>query len=101
MRYTVGMGYWSFAIVNNKLAEIHYEEKPNGSRRLYGHCHVKRSEYKTKLEKRYIEKDTKHMRFSWRKEKYKYLGTKPVRYTTGDFKELLSRNKPSARVFPR
>jgi len=84
------MGYWSFAIVNGKLAEISYDEMKDGSRKIFGHCYVKASEYNTKREKRWIEKDTKTMRFSWRKKQYEYLGTEPIRYATGSMKEWLS-----------
>ena len=90
MHYTGAMGYWSFAIVNGNLAEISYDEMKGGSRKLYGHCYVKESEYKTKREKKYIKEDTERMRFSWRNKKYKYLGTSPMRYTTGSFKEFMS-----------
>ena len=84
------MSYWSFAVVNGKLAEIHYDQMENGTRKLYGHCYVNKSEYKTKQEQKYIRDDTKKMRFSWRKKRYKYLGKEPVRYVTGSFKEFLS-----------
>ena len=83
------MSYWSFAIVNGRLAEIHYDQMKDGSRKLYGHCYVKANEYKTKREKQYIRKDTKNMHFLWYKKKYKYLGKEPTRYTTGSFKEFL------------
>lgn len=53
------MGHWSFAIINGKLAEIHFDKMKDGSIKLYGHCYVKASEYKTKQEKKYIEEDTK------------------------------------------
>lgn len=88
------MGYWSFAIINGKLAEISYDEMKDGTRKLYGHCYVKyvkASEYKTKWEKKYIKKDTEKMIFSWRNKKYKYLGTEPIRYVTGSFKEFLGK----------
>ena len=83
------MSYWSFAIVNRKLAEIHYDEMKGGTRKLYGHCYVKASEYKTKQEKKYIKEDTKKMRFSWRNKKYKFLGKSSIHYTTGSFKEFI------------
>ena len=76
-------------MVNGKLAEIHYDEMKNGTRKLYGHCYVKKSEYKTKQEQKYIREDTKKMRFLWRNKKYKFLGKSSVRYVTGSFKEFL------------
>ena len=84
------MSYWSFAIINGKLAEIHYDKMKNGILKLYGHCYVKKSEYKTKREQKFIREDTKKMIFSWRSKKYKYLGKEPIRYITGSFKEFLS-----------
>ena len=83
------MSYWSFAIVNGKLAEIHFDKMRGGARKLYGHCYVKKSEYKTRLEQKYIREDTKKMLFSWRNKKYKYLGKAPIRCVTGSFKEFL------------
>ncbi|MEK7156161.1 MAG: hypothetical protein AAB734_04770 [Patescibacteria group bacterium] len=83
------MGYWSFAIINGKLAEISYDEMKDGTRKLFGHCYVKASEYTTRQEKKYIKEDTKKMRFSWRKKKYQYLGKEPIRYITGSIKEWL------------
>lgn len=82
------MSHWSFAIVNGKLAEVHYDKMKDGSIKLYGHCYVKASEYKTKQEKKYIKDDTKKMQFSWRKKKYKYLGVSTIRYITGSFREF-------------
>lgn len=83
------MSHWSFAIVNGKLAEIHWDKMGDGTRRFYGHCYVNASEYDTKKEKDWIKKDTKTLRFSWRNKKYKYLGTKPMQYKTGSMKEWL------------
>ncbi len=38
---------WCFAIVNNRLAEIYFEEK-KGKTKIIGYCYVKEEEYKTK-----------------------------------------------------
>lgn len=76
------MGYWSFAIVNGRLTEIHYDEKKNGDQAIQGHCYVKESEYHTKKEKGWIKKDTEKMRFSYRNKKYKFLGESLIRYST-------------------
>lgn len=42
--------YWSFALINNKLAEIYFETK-KGIIKYIGHAFVKKSEYTTKREK--------------------------------------------------
>src|SRR3989344_4373158 len=60
-------GYgWSFAIVDRRLAEIHFEK----DRGIFGHCYVKRSEYKTKREQQWIPEDTSRYRFTFRKGIY-------------------------------
>ena len=64
---------WSFAIVNNKLAEIYFKDGKKSSR-ICAHCYVRREDYKTKLEQRWIKKDTKHLRFSYRKGEYRKSG---------------------------
>ena len=68
------MNGWSFAIVNGKLAEIYFE-KIKGKLVFNGHCYVKRSEYKTKKEQKYIDQDTKTYNFVFRKGKYKDINT--------------------------
>jgi len=61
--------YWSFGIINNKLAEVFYKIKGKKIQ-FMGHCYVKKSEYKTKKEKRYIEKDIKKIKLVYRNENY-------------------------------
>lgn len=60
---------WSFAKVNNKLAEIFFERR---KRRLifYGHCYVKRSDYKTKNEEKWIDSDIQKHDFIFRNSEY-------------------------------
>ena len=65
---------WSFAIVNKKLAEIYFE-KIKGKLVFNGHCYVKKSEYKTKKEQKYINQDTKIYNFIFRKRKYRDINT--------------------------
>lgn len=65
---------WSFAIVNGKLAEIYFE-KVKGKLVFNGHCYVKKSEYKTKKEQKYIDEDTKKYVFSFKNGKYKDRNT--------------------------
>ena len=62
---------WSFAIVNNKLAEIFLDKDEKGKVKIKGHCYVRRSEYKTKQEQKWIKEDTAKIKLSYRKGKYK------------------------------
>ena len=61
---------WCFALINGRLAEIFFDEK-RGKRIFFGHAYVKESEYQSKREKIWIEKDTKKCQFSYRKGVYK------------------------------
>lgn len=63
---------WSFAIINNKLAEIYFEKK-RGKIKFLGHCYVKKSEYKLKDEKGWIRKDTAKFRFVYRNGDYRRI----------------------------
>ncbi len=57
---------WSFAKVNGRLAEIHFDKKYG----VYAHAYVKRSEYKTKREQKMIDVDIKKCQFIYRKGYY-------------------------------
>ena len=46
---------WAFAIVN----------------KVWGHCYVNRSEYKTKKEQKWIDNDTKKYQFAYQNKKYR------------------------------
>ncbi len=61
---------WCFAIINNKLAEVYFEKK-NGEVKFLGHCYIKKSEYKSKKEKAWIEKDTTRVKLIYRNGVYK------------------------------
>ena len=37
---------WCFAIINDRLAEIYFEDE--GKNKILGHCYVDEKEYKTK-----------------------------------------------------
>lgn len=67
-RFTRSMG-WCFALINGKLAEIFFDQKKN-ERIFFGHAYVKESDYKSKREKVWIEKDTKKCQFSYKKGIY-------------------------------
>jgi hypothetical protein len=62
---------WCFAIVNNRLAEIYFENDDKKKKSIvWAHCYVKRSEFTTKKEQREIDQDTKRNRFTYRNKKY-------------------------------
>ncbi len=63
--------HWSFALVNNRLAEIFFETSKKS--KIFAHCYIKRSEYKTKKEKDWIAEDTKRTRFVYRKGRYQRI----------------------------
>ncbi|MBI3335936.1 MAG: hypothetical protein HY001_05635 [Candidatus Portnoybacteria bacterium] len=63
---------WCFAIVNGRLAEIYFHERKRGMQ-ISAHCYVKREEYRTKQEQKWIEKDTEKFRFVYREEGYKRI----------------------------
>lgn len=67
---------WSFAIVNNKLAEIYFDKNKKSRAKIRGHCYVKKEEYKTKQEQKWIIKDTKKIRLKYQKRKYIMLNKK-------------------------
>lgn len=62
---------WSFALVNNRLAEIYFEQGKSGLPEIKGHCYVQEKEFSTKQEKRWIREDTKKYQFSYRKRLYR------------------------------
>jgi len=64
---------WCFAIVNNKLAEIYFDKKKNGQKKIWGHCYVKKKDYKTKQEQKWIIEDTKRVKMVYRNKKYKLI----------------------------
>lgn len=63
---------WCFAILNGRLAEIFFEKKGKKLNFL-GHCYVKKEEYRTKKEQKWIDEDTEKFKFSYRKTKYKLI----------------------------
>jgi len=50
---------WCFAMVNGRLAEIHFDKKYG----VFGHCYVKKKEYTTKKEQEMIKADIKKCQF--------------------------------------
>lgn len=70
--------FWAFALINGRLAEFHYEVIKGKSYMTYGHCYVRRSEYKTKKEQMWIDKDTAKNRFTYRNKQYRMVGERKV-----------------------
>jgi len=61
---------WCFAIINGRLAELYFEKK-SGNIAFIGHAYVKKDEFTTLKEQRYIRGDTKIHRFVYRVGVYK------------------------------
>lgn len=61
---------WSFAIINNKLAEIYFE-RTKGESKILGHCYVKKEEFRTKKEQKIIEEDILNNQLVYRNGGYK------------------------------
>lgn len=70
--------FWAFALINGRLVEFHYEVIKGKSYMTYGHCYVKRSEYKTKKEQGWIDRDTEKNRFTYRHKQYRRVGEKKI-----------------------
>lgn len=64
--------YWSFAIINGRLAEVYFDKKKDGPKFL-GHCYVKRSDYTHKSELKQIDHDTKTTKLRYYGKKYANL----------------------------
>jgi hypothetical protein len=60
---------WCFAILNGWLAEIYFKETKRGNR-IFAHCYVKESEYKTKHEQHMIKADTAKVKLVYRNGRY-------------------------------
>ena len=54
---------WCFAVVNGRLAEIHFDKKYG----IYGHCYIQREEY-SKREQRMINSDIEKYQLIYRKK---------------------------------
>lgn len=69
-RLSKGETFWSFALINGRLADIYFE-KGKGLAGISGHGYVKREWYKTKHEKKMIAADIKKYNLTYRHEKYR------------------------------
>lgn len=68
---------WCFAIVNNRLSEIFFEKSKN-KLNIIGHTYVKKSEYETVGEKKWMDTETKKLRFLYKNKKYIQLSNLPT-----------------------
>lgn len=66
--------FWAFALINGRLAEFNFEISKGKFFMTYGHCYVRRREYKTKQEQKWIDKDTQKYQFTFRNKKYWKVG---------------------------
>ena len=64
---------WCFAKVNNKLAEIVFDDDKPLKSKIFGHAYVKRENYKTKHEQKMIDADLKKVKVVYRNKKYKLI----------------------------
>ena len=64
--------YWCFATVNGRLAEIYFKRR-KGRIRFRGHCYVKREEFKTRREQKWVDGESKLFRLVYRKGRYKRI----------------------------
>ena len=84
---------WSFAIMNGRLAEIHFKKGLG----IWAHAYVKRSEYSTKKEQKMIDKDIKKCVFSYRKGFY-YDKLRKLRYKVPNINKVFPNLKKKGRV---
>ena len=63
---------WSFGLVNGKLAEVFFEKKGKKPK-IVGHAFVKKTEYKTKKEKTWIDCDTVKVQLEYKNGRYKKI----------------------------
>lgn len=65
---------WCFGIVNQRLAEIYFYKK-DGQINVRGHCYVKKEDYKTKQEQKWIKQDIEMVKFAYRNKKYRLVAS--------------------------
>ena len=63
---------WSFAIINNKLAEVFFDKTRKGLK-FRSHCYVNRSEYTDKRELKQLDKDTQKVKLTYRNQRYNLI----------------------------
>lgn len=78
---------WCFAIINNRLGEIYFEEKKNRQIKFWGHCYIKRTDFKIKQEQKWIDQDIKKTRIIYRGGKYKVIPPKEIEHRGNAYKK--------------
>jgi hypothetical protein len=73
---------WCFAIVNGRLAEIHFAKNLG----IWAHCYIKRSEF-SKKEQKMIDADIKKCVFSYQKGYY-YDKIRKIKHKVPDIKKV-------------
>lgn len=77
---------WCFAKINGRLAELYFDENKSQTK-FVGHCYVKKSEYKTERELKWIELDSKKYKFKFKNlTYYNLLDRSKVHPLTKDIK---------------
>lgn len=64
--------YWQFGIINGRLAEVYFERKKDKTETI-GHCYVKKKDYKTKQELKWINEDIKHLKLKYKNKRYQKI----------------------------
>jgi len=64
--------FWSFGLVNRRLAEIFFNRN-NGKVKFTGHAFVKKEDYKTKHEIKWIEEEIERVKLTCRQGKYAWV----------------------------
>src|SRR3989344_6336258 len=84
---------WCFAIINGRLAEIHFKKGLG----IWAHAYVKCSEYSTKKEQKMINEDIKKCIFSYRKGYY-YDKIKKLKHTVTDINKVFPDLKKKGKI---
>jgi len=63
---SINMYGWCFALINNRLAEIYFNEKA-----VFGYTYVSSNENLAKKEQRWIHADIEKFRFTYRRHVFK------------------------------
>ena len=84
---------WCFAIVNGRLAEIHFSKGLG----IWAHAFVKRSEFHTKKEQKMIDEDIKKCIFSYQKDFY-YDKIRKLKYKVPNINKVFPDLKKKERA---
>lgn len=66
------MSYWSYALINGRLAEIYFDKK--GDKIVFeGHSYISPKETFTKIEARALEHDIQHTQLTYYRKHYRQI----------------------------